>query len=286
MNNMNDNMSKTPFFSIIIPTLNEEKFLPHLLKDLAVQTFQKFEVVHVDGSSEDKTVEKAKELKSQLNLKSIVVDVRNVSYQRNFGVNLAKGEWSIFMDADNRLPEYFLQGIKYKLEKQDHIDVFTSWLKTDSYPPKHQATAQIINFGLELFSNAAFGALIGVRTKLAKKLPFDENISYGEDWEFVKELAQAGYNFKCFKDPAYIYSMRRFEKEGLIKMSKLLLDGQIHRLTRGDLSNFNKYAMEGGSFYQSENLNFFRKLDKFFRQASKKQLEKAKKIWESMIDSS
>ena len=200
-----NNTSEKTFFSIIIPTLNEEKYLPRLLKHLSLQTFQNFEVIHVDGSSEDKTVEKAKKIKDKLNLKSVVVDVRNVSYQRNFGTDLAQSDWLIFMDADNRLPKYFLQGIKYKLEKHPKIDVFTSWLKTESYPPKHRPTAQIINFGLELFSNAAFGALIGVKTKLAKKLPFNENISYGEDWQFVKNLTQAGYHFECFREPAYIY---------------------------------------------------------------------------------
>jgi glycosyltransferase involved in cell wall biosynthesis len=280
-----NNTSKKPFFSIIVPTLNEEKFLPRLLQHLATQTFQNFEVIHVDGSSEDKTVEKAKEFQTELSLKSVVVEARNVSYQRNFGVSLAKSDWVIFMDADNLLPKYFLQGIKYKLEKYPEIDVFTSWLKTDSYPPKHQPIAQIINFGLELFPNAAFGALIGTRIKLAKKLPFNESISYDEDWQFIKGLTQAGYQFKCFKEPAYIYSMRRFEKEGVIKMSKVWLDGRVHKLTKGNSRNFDKYIMEGGSFYQSKDLNFFRKLDKFFRQASKKQLVKAKQIWESIADS-
>jgi len=57
-------MTKEPFFSIIIPCLNEEKSLPLLLKDLAGQTLQDFEVIVVDGQSQDKTVVKAEELES------------------------------------------------------------------------------------------------------------------------------------------------------------------------------------------------------------------------------
>jgi len=48
-----------PFFSIIIPALNEEKYLPHLLDDLTKQTFRDFEVILVDGNSSDATVAKA-----------------------------------------------------------------------------------------------------------------------------------------------------------------------------------------------------------------------------------
>ena len=57
-------LMKKPFFSIIIPTLNEEKYLPHLLADLAKQTFQDFEVIVIDGQSTDQTVPKTKLFKS------------------------------------------------------------------------------------------------------------------------------------------------------------------------------------------------------------------------------
>ncbi|MBD3279206.1 MAG: glycosyltransferase, partial [Candidatus Pacebacteria bacterium] len=36
--------NSTPFFSIVIPSLNEEKYLPNLLQDLANQTWKDFEV--------------------------------------------------------------------------------------------------------------------------------------------------------------------------------------------------------------------------------------------------
>ena len=42
--------------SIIIPTLNEQFYLPKLLAALEKQTFRDFEVTVVDGGSGDKTV--------------------------------------------------------------------------------------------------------------------------------------------------------------------------------------------------------------------------------------
>ena len=59
-------MSQRPFFSIIIPSLNEEKYLPLLLEDLSQQTFKSFEVIIIDGKSEDKTIELAKTFNKKL----------------------------------------------------------------------------------------------------------------------------------------------------------------------------------------------------------------------------
>jgi len=46
-----------PFFSIVIPTLNEEKYLPNLLNDLTKQKEKDFEIIVVDGKSEDRTID-------------------------------------------------------------------------------------------------------------------------------------------------------------------------------------------------------------------------------------
>jgi len=48
-------MTQPPTFSVIIPTLNEEKFLPNLLRSLADQSKKDFEVIVVDDCSKDKT---------------------------------------------------------------------------------------------------------------------------------------------------------------------------------------------------------------------------------------
>ena len=49
-----------PKISIVIPSLNEEKFLPILLESITKQTFKDFEVIIADAGSKDNTVEIAK----------------------------------------------------------------------------------------------------------------------------------------------------------------------------------------------------------------------------------
>ncbi|KKT87511.1 MAG: Cell wall biogenesis glycosyltransferase, partial [Candidatus Collierbacteria bacterium GW2011_GWD2_45_10] len=95
-------LTRKPFFSVIIPALNEEKYLPLLLADLAKQTTRDFEVIIIDGNSKDKTVAKAKLFKNKLPLLTILSSpVRNVSVQRNQGATKATGRYLLFNDADN-----------------------------------------------------------------------------------------------------------------------------------------------------------------------------------------
>jgi glycosyltransferase involved in cell wall biosynthesis len=81
--------------SIIIPTLNEEKLLPIVLRHL-----RKYEVIVVDGGSKDKTVEIARKFGVL-----VIVSNKNVSISRNIGSKLARNEILIHLDADTILTE-------------------------------------------------------------------------------------------------------------------------------------------------------------------------------------
>jgi glycosyltransferase involved in cell wall biosynthesis len=63
--------------SIIIPTLNEERLLPIVLRHL-----RKYEVIVVDGGSKDRTVETAKNFGAL-----VIVSNKNIPVSRNIGSN-------------------------------------------------------------------------------------------------------------------------------------------------------------------------------------------------------
>jgi glycosyltransferase involved in cell wall biosynthesis len=184
-------VTKSIYFSVVIPALNEQDYLPKLLADLAKQGYRNFEVIIIDGKSEDSTVEKALSfLKKLPSLKVVVSPKRNVCYQRNLGASEALGEWIIFMDADNRVPEYFLEGVKYKIGLSK-TQLFTCWSEVDSNKTADKFIPTFHNLGMEiglLFENpTAYGALIGVQKNVFRKLKgFDTKIKYAEDADFIK----------------------------------------------------------------------------------------------------
>lgn len=279
-----------PFFSIIIPTLNEEKFLPSLLDDLSNQTFAKelFEVIHVDGKSEDQTVKEAQKFSDKLNLKTITADKRNVAFQRNLGGENANGKWLIFMDADDRLPTYFLDGIKYQLAKNPETDVFTTWSEPKNITSLEGSITRILNLGIELYNSSgkpsAFGAMIGVKKVHFNHAQFDETQKFMEDTFFVQSVCDNGGNFRIFKEPRYVFSLRRFEKEGTLKFVSNGALLQLKYLQGHDFKDEESYKMVGGSYYDQISPSLFRNVISQVRKMPMQQLKLTRKILKAIND--
>jgi len=280
-------MANTPFFSIIIPTLNEEKYLPNLLKDLTKQTFDmsRVEVVHVDGNSDDKTVQVASKFCSKLNLTSLVIKDRNVAIQRNTGAKKAKGEWILFMDADNRLPNYFLDGIKYQIAKNPQYSLVGALIKVDSSNQADRAVETSINLGFLLINHSkikgGMGGFLCVKRAVCNQIKFDETQKVFEDVFFIKKAMEHGFKYYIFKEPRWFFSLRRFKKEGAIKWMRMVSELTIRYAT--GTSNFEKnnagYVMNGGDYYQAEpSHKVLSNLEKYFKSASKRQIKKAKEL--------
>ncbi|MCS7092076.1 MAG: glycosyltransferase family 2 protein [Patescibacteria group bacterium] len=247
------------FFSVVIPALNEEKYLPNLLADLAFQTYSDFEVIVVDGNSEDKTVEESSKFKSKFKKFTILQsDRRNVSYQRNLGAKSAIGRWIIFMDADNRLPDYFLDGIRYQIAKTK-CDIFTTYCEPDTDSAGDKLVTQSINAALEiaqfLEKPSAQGAMIGVTTEGFYKIEgFDTEFIPSEDKMFVRTAIKKGLEFVIFKEPRYIFSMRRYKKAGHLKTITNYLDINFQDEMSGGKRKAVKYEMGGHLFNQDKKL--------------------------------
>lgn len=286
----NSTQQKHPFFSLVIPTLNEEKYLPKLLACLTQQTYRNFEVIHVDGNSEDKTVKKAASFKNKLNLRTVSTDTRNAGHQRNLGGDSARGQWIVFMDADTLFKPHFLQGIKYQLDKHPETGIFSAWLDIKTYPPKHKPTIVVMNFWLELssrFNPAAYGALLGVHSKIFSKIKFNPDLKYGEDVDLIERVVQLGQRYQCWKDPKYYYSFRRFDRDGFVKPGAAYIEANVKKIINGEWEGGknNKYPMLGGGYYNEPKINLFEKMANFFDHATQSQKQKALRVWNRIVNS-
>ncbi len=246
-----------PFFSIIIPALNEAKYLPKLLGDLAGQTFRDFEVIVVDGNSNDTTVVKAKSfIKSLPRLTVIAPPPRHVCVQRNLGAKQAKADIFVFMDSDNRLPPYFLQGVKYRFESE-YPDIANFWIKPDISSPSADLVSLGINLGTEIQNNIKprfmLESLICVTKQAFHTLHgFDESINYAEGVDFISAAHEHHHTIKTFRDPIYYYSFRRFRKFGTLTVLHHTTQLGISQLFDQDYKNIKAstlYPMLGGSVF-------------------------------------
>ena len=90
--------------SFIIPTLNEEKVLGKLLKNLREIREFDYEIIVTDGNSSDKTIEIAKSFGAKI-VENLNHGRQTIGEGRNAGAAAALGEYFIFLDADIYIPQ-------------------------------------------------------------------------------------------------------------------------------------------------------------------------------------
>lgn len=214
---------KQPLFSVIIPTLNEEGFLPKLLGSLADQTNKNFEVIVVDGSSKDKTVHSAKKFEKLLpSLQIIVTKNPSLPRQRNLGAKAARGTWLIFVDADSIVLPYFIDRAIHFIKEQAPR-LFTTWCRSDNDDPKDAVHTLFYNIYIEatlIFKKPLTpGPLTIVHREAFEHVGgYDEEHVYNEDVDFGLRLYKAGIHLSILRETLFVWSLRRFRKEGTLKV--------------------------------------------------------------------
>lgn len=249
---------KKPMFSVIIPTLNEEKFLPNLLQSLVEQPDQDFEVLVVDGRSKDNTKEAALKFKNKLpNLKFITAPRPGVSLQRNLGAKESQGEYLILIDADSVILPYFFERIKHYIQTT-HPTVFTTWCRADGETSEDAFAALIGNATVEgsimLHRPWTPGPLTIVkRTAFDDVGGYDEAISFGEDHDLGMRLYEKKHPLMVLRETLYEYSMRRLRKEGKMRLLPKYLRGALSVIiTKHGPGNMPDYVT-GGHLYDEKN---------------------------------
>jgi len=117
-------MANKPFFSIIIPAYNEEKYLTACLKSVFNQNSPKsqYEVIVVDNASTDKTPQIARKFN-----KVILVSEpkKGLIRARNKGLDISRGKIIINLDADCIVPKGWLKKIKKKFQNNKNLVLLT-----------------------------------------------------------------------------------------------------------------------------------------------------------------
>jgi len=208
--------------SIVIPCLNEERYIGTLLKCLARQTFQNFEVIVVDGNSKDETCAVVERVSSSLpplsgKVRCAAAPVQGAAAQRNFGVTLANHERLVFFDADVQIPDRFLETTLSEIRRLG-LDMATTVFEPISERVDDRLIYSIGNLYIQLqqyLKPVAMGFCIFTTKTVHQAIGgFDEGLKLGEDYDYVHRAAELAVSFKVLtRERAYV-SIRRLKKEG------------------------------------------------------------------------
>jgi len=202
----NSMLKKSPFVSVVVVTKNEEKNICKCLESLLAQDYpkDKYEVIIVDGVSTDRTQEICKQYPVRL----IAAEKSGISYQRNRGIEAAKGKYVAFTDADCIVEKAWLRKLVAQIEKcdEDIVAVGGPNLVLNNDPP----LSRIIGYAQETFLgsggspqsyritkptyvNSIPNCNVLYKRDIIIKENYDEVLSVGDDCELNFRLQQKGY---------------------------------------------------------------------------------------------
>ena len=216
-------MSK-PYFSVVIPALNEEKYIGKILNSLSTQTFKDFEVIVVDANSTDKTVTEIEKFKNKLTLSILNTKKLSVSFSRNLGASKASGKYIFFIDADNTIPKNFLEIANQHIQNTK-VNLVIPMLKPLNKSFWDDLIYPFSTFLIKLFLNtprsfSTGGNIIIENLFFNKTNGFNEKIFVGEDHDIVRQVYEKNGKMTLLTDTYVLFSMRRFEKERLLTYLK------------------------------------------------------------------
>lgn len=247
-------INNKPFFSVVIPTLNEEKYIPTLLKCLTAQSYKDFEVIVCDGHSNDKTVQMVEKFNKKFTRLVVFNSTkRNVCYQRNMGAKNALGKYLVFFDADCAMNKSFLKKIHEHIKKEESL-LMTTWLDCDSTEMVDEMMMLVTNLTIELARHTPKAVIPGFNIIIDKGVfwvmgGFDEKVIHAEDLYFAQKARKKGIALRFLREPSLIVSLRRFRNEGRLEVFHKYVRSVTHVVFKGPIYNkLFDYKMGGGHY--------------------------------------
>ncbi len=281
--------------SVIVPVYNLSQYIGSTLDSIINQDFKSFELIVIDDGSTDDSLDIIKEKLSKSLIEYEIIHQENsgVSSARNRGIEVAKGEYLVFVDGDdyvtgNHLSELYNGETDFslvQLVKKDG-DVLSA---PHHYSKTSISCDEFIKMELNMQIPFNFCQLM-YKTSIIKdnNIKFSTDAIYGEDTDFALRALAFGSEIAISNEVTYYYiqrgdsairtsDFRRFEIVNIFEnlaefyselgkddLSKLIITSRIPKAIFGNMNYFfyNNYDFDEVMAKMKE-LDLFTKLSKF-----------------------
>ena len=222
--------------SVVIPVYNKEKYMDDLFQCLLSQTFEEFECILIDDGSTDASGEICDKV-ACIDKRFEVIHIPNsgVSHARNVGIDASCGEYITFIDADDRIPNNYLENL-YETIIESGVDLSICTITKIWHSGKKKKiqlpgsgtfdiSELLLNFADYQKKTGIYGYCCGkiILKELVGNIRFDERIKLAEDFDFFLKLYPKVSKI-CFNDKTeYFY----LEKENVYSGSNELIVSQL-----------------------------------------------------------
>jgi glycosyltransferase involved in cell wall biosynthesis len=252
-----------PLVSVIVLTLNSEKYITRCLTSLMQQTFSNFEVLIVDAGSKDNTIEIIKNF--DFRFKLLELPNSDMGSARNYGINASIGKYITFLDSDDfYLSEKISRQYEFLEKNPDSKVVFCSaWHYRTGFPSL---------LGAKKFSSQPIelkdylrGKNHNLNTMFANREIFESGLMfaegalgrYGEEWRLQLKIALAEIPMKWVPEFLVVVEIRpdshtNWSLQSLMKrhaldeiegVSKVLSHEQLEKFQVNKIINHAKFKL-------------------------------------------
>jgi glycosyltransferase involved in cell wall biosynthesis len=250
-----------PFFSIIIPVYNDEKNFPRCLDSILSQAYGDFELLLIDDGSTDNSHAICDEyVKKDRRIRVFHKKNEGISKTRQFGLDNAIGDYTIFVDSDDWVEAQLLAEVGQNLKKNNADIIFMDFVEENAAGkerhicqiPSAADTATVLNLVLEgkLFS-CLWNVIIKRNLYIQNDIAFSDGINYGEDTLFILELLlnspSIGYLPGAYYHHSYNHNSftRKSRKQRYAERVNFLnaLPFLLEKYNRGNLTEHNFFPL-------------------------------------------
>lgn len=224
--------------SIIVPVYNAEKYLKKCIESIFDNLENSFEVIIINDGSNDSSLKIIEELMKKYTNIVLINNFNNgVSYSRNIGIKKSKGDYIMFVDADDELKKnWFDETKKYMSENSDVI----YFSKYNLKPNKNELLKYVVGYNEENICIAGpYSKLFKRKLIEENQILFDEKIINGEDMLFNIEILNKADKVKTINKSFYLY--RRYIGQTTKKFDIRIFDSDIsfHKKISNLLKDYN-----------------------------------------------
>jgi glycosyltransferase involved in cell wall biosynthesis len=231
--------------SIIIPCYKCEKYIIKTLESAVSQEYTNIEIIVINDGSTDNCSSVVKTIKDD-RIHLIEQKNQGVSFSRNKGIAMAKGEYVVFLDADDLLHPSFIERRVYKLSKSSAIACASSVILIDDKGNKVEKSkkyfaankpSQILEFKNGIVTCPS-SYLFKTDFLKKHKITFNKNLQSSADKFFLLEVLKHGEIELIDESPMYY---------------RILNDSMSHKITKTLLKDQIAFYNEIKSFFKSSN---------------------------------
>ena len=204
-----ERMEKNKLISVIVPMYNAKLYIEHCLTSIMNNSYKNIEIICVDDGSSDMTAEIVKDLQREDKRIKLVIQKENkgVSAARNRGLELAKGEYLAFIDADDWVTEDYLL-VLYQIAQEKRADlVLCGFYRVNKYNTILPSESEY--YVCEVPERERYGSwkpsVWGAIYRRDICPLFNEELTHREDLFFNTQLLSQHKNIRIWKTSKHMY---------------------------------------------------------------------------------